>query len=104
LGGALNVAIRLTPNQKLVFRNTLTHDTEKSSREFSGYDGSVDSFVESQRLRWIERSLFSTSVEGDHSMPNLRATDDGLYGGTDPNLSPPRSSRVVQQYGCDEFL
>src|SRR6185436_3049538 len=64
-------AIRLTPNQKLVFRNTLTHDTDKSSREYSGYDGGVDSFVQSQRLRWIERSLFSTSVEGDHSMPNL---------------------------------
>jgi outer membrane receptor protein involved in Fe transport len=76
LGGVLNVALRLNPNHKLVFRNTFTHDTEKSARRFSGYDGGVDSFIESERLRWVERGLLSTSVEGDHSFPKLR---QGLF-------------------------
>jgi outer membrane receptor protein involved in Fe transport len=71
MGAVLNVATRLTPNHKLVFRNTLTHDTEKTSRTFSGYDGGVDSSIESERLRWVERGLLSTGLEGDHSFPKL---------------------------------
>lgn len=68
LGGVLNLALRLTPSNKLVIRNTLTHDTDKEAREFYGYDGSNDSFLKSERLRWVERGLFSTSVEGDHAL------------------------------------
>ncbi len=72
LGAVLNVAVKLTPNNKLVFRNTLTRDSDKEAREFSGYDGGVDSNISSQRLRYIERSLLSTGVEADHSLPSLR--------------------------------
>ena len=69
LGAVFNVAVRFTPQNKIIFRNTFTHDAEKSTREFSGYDGGVDGFLNSQRLRYVERSLFSTGVEGDHAMP-----------------------------------
>ncbi len=72
MGAVFNVAVRLTPNQKLSFRNTFTHDSDKTAREFSGYDGGVDSFLSAQRLRFIERSLFSTGVEGSHSVPSWR--------------------------------
>jgi outer membrane receptor protein involved in Fe transport len=71
LGGVLNVAFRLNAANKLVWRNTLTRDTDKEAREFSGYDGGVDSFISSQRLRWVERGLISTSLEGDHSLAKL---------------------------------
>ena len=59
-GVVLNAAYRLNPNHKLVYRNTLTHDTEKTAREFRGYDGGVDGIISSQRLRFIERNLFAT--------------------------------------------
>ncbi len=72
LGAIFNVAVRLTPNHKIIFRNTLTHDAEKTVREFAGYDGGVGSYLSSQRLRYIERSLVSTGVEGDHSFPGWR--------------------------------
>ena len=68
LGAVMNVAIRLTPSNKLIFRNTLTHDAEKTAREFAGYDGGVDENVQAQRLRYIERMLYSTGVEGDHTV------------------------------------
>ncbi|MCX7604730.1 MAG: TonB-dependent receptor [Bryobacteraceae bacterium] len=68
LGGVLNVAFRLTANNKIVVRNTLTRDADKEAREFRGYDGSNDSTLWSQRLRWVERSLLSTSVEGTHAL------------------------------------
>lgn len=68
LGGVLNVAIRLTPANKLVFRNTLTRDSDKETRLLSGYAGTIDSFVQSERLRWIERGILSSSVEGEHTL------------------------------------
>jgi outer membrane receptor protein involved in Fe transport len=71
LGGVLNVAVRLTPANKLVFRNTLTRDTDKEAREFSGYDGGADTYLNSQRLRWVERGLLSSSVEGEHALARL---------------------------------
>ncbi len=72
LGAVFNTAVRLTPTQKIVFRNTFTHDAEKSARQFGGFDGGLDSTLQAQRLRYIERSLLSTGVEGDHSFANLR--------------------------------
>ncbi len=68
LGGVLNVAFKLSANNKVVVRNTLTRDTDKEAREFRGYDGSNDSTLWSQRLRWVERSLLSTSIEGTHAL------------------------------------
>ena len=72
VGAVLNAAIRLTPNHKILFLNTFTHDSEKSAREFSGYDGGLDSSISSQRLRYIERGLFSTGIGGDHSFPKWK--------------------------------
>ncbi len=68
LGGVLNVAFKLSTNNKIVVRNTLTRDADKEAREFRGYDGSNDSTLWSQRLRWVERSLLSNSIEGSHAL------------------------------------
>lgn len=68
LGGVLNAAFRISANNKIVVRNTLTRDSDKEAREFRGYDGSNDSNLWSQRLRWVERSLVSTSIEGTHAL------------------------------------
>ncbi|MBI4903632.1 MAG: TonB-dependent receptor [Acidobacteria bacterium] len=71
MGAIFNAAIKLDSNNKLVLRNTFTHDADKTAREFSGYDGGVDSDLNAQRLRYIERTVYSSGVEGDHSLPRL---------------------------------
>lgn len=71
LGGVFNIAYRINNSNKIILRNTLTRDTDKEAREFSGYDGGVDSVLYSQRLRWVERGMLSTSVEGDHAIEKL---------------------------------
>lgn len=68
MGAVLNAAIRVNSSSKILFKNTFTHDSEKAAREFSGYDGGIDGILSSQRLRFIQRLLFSTGVEGDHSI------------------------------------
>ncbi|HSB14349.1 MAG TPA: TonB-dependent receptor [Bryobacteraceae bacterium] len=71
LGGVLNAAIRITPANKLVFRNLLTRDSDKEARVFSGYNGGTDTYIQAERLRWIERGLYSSSVEGEHAVQRL---------------------------------
>ncbi|MEW5980179.1 MAG: TonB-dependent receptor [Acidobacteriota bacterium] len=71
MGAVLNAALRLTPSNKLVFRGTYTHDSEKEARRFVGLNGGIDTVIQADRLRWIERGLFSTSVEGEHSIARL---------------------------------
>lgn len=70
LGAVFNAAIRLNATNKIVFRNTLTHEADKSSRQFTGYDGGVDGTIQSERIHYVERTLFATSVEGDHAVPS----------------------------------
>jgi outer membrane receptor protein involved in Fe transport len=71
LGGVLNAAFRLNPANKLIFRNTLTRDSDKETRTFSGLNGGLDATIQAQRLRYIERGLVSTSVEGEHQLTRI---------------------------------
>ncbi len=72
LGGVLNVSYKINAANKLVFRNTLTRDTDKETRVFSGLDGGTTTDIESTRLRWTERRLVSTGVQGDHAFAKLK--------------------------------
>jgi outer membrane receptor protein involved in Fe transport len=71
LGAVLNAAVKLNDLNKIVFRNTMTHESDKESRSFEGYNGGIDNFIQVQRLRWVERSLYSSGIEGDHVAPKL---------------------------------
>jgi outer membrane receptor protein involved in Fe transport len=72
LGGVLNAALRLNAANKLVFRNSLTRDTDNEARFIDGLNGSTNNFIQSTRLRWVERSLVSTGVEGEHVAAALK--------------------------------
>lgn len=71
LGGVLNAAYKINGSNKLIFRNTLTRDTDMESRLFRGFNNSIGSDIEATRLRWVERGLYSVSVEGDHAVSKL---------------------------------
>ena len=66
LGAVMNLAYSINPNHKLVFRNTLTRETDKEARTFEGLNGRIDTTIQNQRLRWVERSLLATGLEGEH--------------------------------------
>jgi outer membrane receptor protein involved in Fe transport len=71
MGAVLNASVRLNQANKIVFRNTLTHDADKEMRIYTGYNGGNDTEIENTRLRWVQRSLFSTGVAGDHAVAKL---------------------------------
>jgi outer membrane receptor protein involved in Fe transport len=66
LGAVMNLAYSINPNHKLVFRNTLTRETDKEARTFEGMNGRIDTVIRNERLRWVERSLLATGLEGEH--------------------------------------
>lgn len=71
LGGVLNVAFRATPNHKFVLRNTITRDTDKEARFIQGLSGGSGNYIQDTRIGWVERALYSTTVEGEHVAPGL---------------------------------
>ena len=71
MGGVMNAALRLNNSNKLVFLNTFTHDSEKEARQFSGLNGGIDAVIQAERLRWIERGLFASGVQGEHAVARL---------------------------------
>jgi outer membrane receptor protein involved in Fe transport len=71
LGGILNLAYRFNPANKISFRNTLTRDTDKETRLLSGFNGGTDTDIIGERLRWIERGMIASGVEGEHSFASL---------------------------------
>lgn len=112
LGAVMNAAYRFNSANKVVFRNTLTRDSDKEGRLFRGLNGGNDNLQESVRLRYIERGLFSTSVEGEHAAarlgnallrwqftfsssernePDLRETLRGIFGERTAFLNLPQS-------------
>lgn len=71
LGGVLNAAYKVNESNKLIFRNTLTRDTDMEAREMRGFNNSIGDTIEATRLRWVERGLYAVSLEGDHAVSRL---------------------------------
>jgi len=71
IGGVFNAAYRLSPGAKLVWRNTVTRDTDKEARFLEGLNGGNNNYIQDTRLRWVERGLLSSSIEGDHAVARL---------------------------------
>ncbi len=72
MAGVLNLAYRITPASKILFRNTLTRDSDKEVRQFTGLNGGIGNDVFDTRFRYVERSLLSTSLEGEHAFAKLK--------------------------------
>jgi outer membrane receptor for ferrienterochelin and colicin len=73
LGGLLNFSYRLTPDQRLSWRNTYTRNGEDEVRVYEGITPNLgpEEPIRDQRLRFIERDMFATRVEGEHLIKPL---------------------------------
>ena len=72
IAGVVNFAYHLTPASKILFRNTLTRDSDKEVRQFTGLNGGIGAEIEDTRFRYVERGLLSTSLEGEHAFAKLK--------------------------------
>jgi TonB-dependent receptor len=72
LGGTAGLSYRLAPRHTLHLRGTYSNASDDEVRTHDGYFKSRDLDLESTRLRYVRRQIASTSVAGDHDLPNLR--------------------------------
>jgi outer membrane receptor protein involved in Fe transport len=71
LGGILNLSYRFSPEHKLSLRNFYSHDADNETRFYEGFHQDFNTNIQDQRLRWVEREVYSTQLEGEHLFPSL---------------------------------
>ena len=64
---AANIGFELNADHRFAFRNFYSHDNSDETRFFEGYNGDKDTEVRDYRLRFVEESLFSSQVTGQHN-------------------------------------
>ncbi len=104
LGAVLNLAYRFSPSHKVQVRNTLTHDSEKEARVFSGFNGGTDEPMSSERLRWIERSVFATQIEGEHLTNFANSLLMWQFSISQANREEPDLREVLRLRQGDDFV
>jgi len=73
-GGILNTSYKLSPNHKLGIKTTYTRSADDEVRTYAmlpNRDHNLDELC--TRLRWVERSLLSTEVSGEHQLSALNS-------------------------------
>ena len=71
LGGVLNVSYQFTPAHKLSLKNFFSRDTDDNARYYDGYYQDFNTDIRNQRLRFIERTVQNTQVNGEHLFSGL---------------------------------
>lgn len=71
LGAIFNASYRFDERNKVSVKNFLSRDSDNESRFYSGFHQDFGFDIQNQRLRWIERQILSTQVEGEHLFTGL---------------------------------
>ncbi len=71
MGTILNLSYQLTPAHKLQFKNFLSRDTDNDTRTLGGYYNDYSTLIQTTRMRWVERQIYSTQFGGNHLFPWL---------------------------------
>lgn len=76
-GSVLNASFRFSPHHQLSVRSLFTHAAEDETRTWEGFNADRNTDLQSTRLRYVERELFSGQVAGTHDFnfgePELEA-------------------------------
>ncbi|MEZ5393814.1 MAG: TonB-dependent receptor [Bryobacterales bacterium] len=70
IGAAFNASYRINEKHKVTVKNFLSHDTDNETRFYTGFHQDFGTDVRDTRLRFIERQILSTQVEGEHLFPS----------------------------------
>ena len=65
-GGVLSTSMRFSPGHKVSLRTLYSHTTEDETRTWEGFNADRDTDMRSSRLLYVERSLLSSQLAGDH--------------------------------------
>ncbi len=65
-GTVLNTSLRFSPEHQVNLRSLFTHTAEDEIRTWAGFNADRNTDMQSTRLRYVERQLFSGQLAGTH--------------------------------------
>ena len=74
LGGVLNLSYQFTPAHKLTLKNFFSRDTDDNVRYYEGFYQDFNTDIRNQRLRYIERTIKNSQLQGEHLFTGLNNT------------------------------
>ncbi len=74
-GGLANVSVKLFNQHKLSFKNTYNQTSDDEVIELSGIDRDAGSEIKQTALRFVSRSISSTQLFGEHTLPWLTGSN-----------------------------
>ena len=98
-GGLLNVGTLLGTNTRLSFNNTYNRTADNDARVESGSIERYGAAVDVQRLDYVQRSMFSSQLAGEHELSRQRA--DWALTVSGVTRDEPDRSELVYQHDID---
>ena len=83
-GTVLNTSLRFSPEHQVNLRSLFTHTAEDETRTWEGFNADRNTDMESTRLRYVERQLFSGQLAGTH---DFNFGEPVLEGPEEPSVS-----------------
>lgn len=69
-----NLAYRFSGSHRLALENFYTHNSKNEARIFEGYNNDVGEDIRNTRLFWVEETIFSSTLSGEHFLPGLASS------------------------------
>jgi hypothetical protein len=98
LGGMLNLSTMFGLNHRLSLNNTYTRTMDNEAREDVGYTDYFQVPARRSTIRYVERSIFSSQVRGEHSFAERNHLDWTLTGAGVRRAEPDRVDMVYVQF------
>ena len=101
-GGLFNLSAMVTPRSLISLNNTYTRSADNDARRTSGPAFSFGlANVERMTLRFVERSIRSTQLKGEHALTGRQQFDWTVSTSGVTRLEPDRSDLVYAQFEQD---
>lgn len=69
-----NLAYRMNGNNRIAFENFYTNNSVNETRYFEGFNNDINREIQDSRLYWIEESIYSGKVSGEHFLPGVASS------------------------------
>ncbi|HSF18427.1 MAG TPA: TonB-dependent receptor [Vicinamibacteria bacterium] len=74
MGMVGNLAYKINGNNRLAFENFYTNNSSNETRVFQGFNKDINTDILDSRLYWVQESIYSGKVSGEHYLPGLSSS------------------------------
>ncbi|HXV64362.1 MAG TPA: TonB-dependent receptor [Vicinamibacteria bacterium] len=74
MGMVGNLAYKINGNNRLAFENFYTNNSSNETRVFQGFNKDINTELLDSRLYWVQESIYSGKVSGEHYLPGLSSS------------------------------